>query len=205
MSEIDREFWSWFAGFWEGEGSLTKNGRVSICQKDKTPLEFIQSKLGGSLNLRQRKSNFPPHNPIWVWYVSLRRDVIKVAESMFPYLKFRQKKVLEVLEDLREKESKRPSQPRHFKMKPRAWAGEEDEFIRQHYTDMLDREMAENLQRTVESVRARRYELRILRGLKEGIRLREIKYPEYVSKRVSKLQMARRLKYPNFKWRLSDE
>lgn len=204
MSEPDREFFAWLAGFWEGEGSIFSgkyNTILSICQKEKAPLTLIKSKLGGSVYHHSRTTNFPPHNPIWRWQLTFRKDIIRVLELMYPHLKFKQDKVLGVLETIKKKERKRPSQRRQFKSKPRPWTKEEDEFVKQHHKGMLDWEIASILQRTPESIRARRHIIGVHRGLKESMKLRDIKHPEYVQARVSLLHMARRLSHPSWKWK----
>lgn len=40
---------AWAAGFYEGEGTFTKNGVCSVTQKDIWPLQFLQSNFGGEI------------------------------------------------------------------------------------------------------------------------------------------------------------
>lgn len=85
---------SWIAGFFDGEGSvsifkiLRSNGRyteykmtVSIAQKNKIPLEFIQEIYGG--NLSQDKSN-----GCWHWTRSAQQAKV-FLESIRPYLRYK--------------------------------------------------------------------------------------------------------------------
>lgn len=198
--EINREFLAWFAGFWEGEGSISRN-RLSIYQKEKTPLEIIQSKFGGNLNLRERTTSFPPRNPIWVWDICHRKKLIEVLEAVSPFLKFRQDKVSKELEELKEREEKNPSRKPPHRSKLRAWETREEEFVRSNHGKMLDWEMGSVLGRTAESVRARRYKLGLRRDFERAIKLREKKNPAYVSSRIANLQAARRQKHPNWGWK----
>ena len=59
----EETFKIWFAGFYEGEGSIvndkSNNNRLRVCvsQNDKTPLELAKNIWGGSVRLRVRKSH----------------------------------------------------------------------------------------------------------------------------------------------------
>lgn len=160
------DFLPWFAGFWEGEGSLAISGHtnhLAIAQKNKFPLELIQSKLGG---------NIYPHNcgsfSAWRWQVSLRKDIIKISRLMLPHLKFKQDMVMEKIKILEEKEKIR-SWPKLSK--PRPWTNDEDDVLRLNLNQMLDEEIGALLKRTKQSVRDRRVKLGIFRSHKTGITL----------------------------------
>lgn len=101
----DPDFWSWFAGFWEGEGSACipsryrqgergyQRARITVAQKTRVPLDYIvqQTQLG--------KISFRPPKRIkqiswndegtFLWNVDKRRDVIYVAEMLRPHVRFR--------------------------------------------------------------------------------------------------------------------
>lgn len=83
----------WFAGFYEGEGSISNDisnnmkFRVSISQNDKTPLEIGQNLWGGSIRQRTRKS--PASNKIckgyeWIMY---NKEASKFINDIEPYMK----------------------------------------------------------------------------------------------------------------------
>lgn len=127
MSEVDREFMAWMAGFWEGEGSLDTGGRISISQKDPTPLKLIHQKFGGRLTQRVRKRGFVPNNPIWEWTVTFRKDTINILEQMIPFLKFRRGDVEKKLEILKEREKRNPG--RHLKTFGHLWETFKKEYL----------------------------------------------------------------------------
>ena len=83
----------WFAGFYEGEGSISNDIsnnmrlRVNISQNDKTPLVLGQSIWGGSVRQRIRKS--PASDKIctgheWIMY---HKEALKFIDDIFPYMK----------------------------------------------------------------------------------------------------------------------
>jgi len=83
----------WFAGFYEGEGSITNDisnnmrFRVNISQNDKTPLEIGQKIWGGSIRKRIRKS--PASDKIctghdWILY---HKEATKFIDDISPYMR----------------------------------------------------------------------------------------------------------------------
>lgn len=57
-----QQFKIWFAGFYEGEGSISNDKsnnnrlKISVSQNDRTPLDKAMKVWGGSINRRERKS-----------------------------------------------------------------------------------------------------------------------------------------------------
>ncbi len=82
----------WFAGFYEGEGSISNdksnNNRLRMCvsQNDVTPLKYAQKLWGGSIRKRVRKS--PASDKICVGYEwrICHRDSLKFIEDISPYM-----------------------------------------------------------------------------------------------------------------------
>lgn len=83
----------WFAGFYEGEGSISNDisnnmrFRINISQNDKTPLEIGQLIWGGSIRERIRQS--PASDKMcrgyeWVLY---HKEACKFIDDISPYMK----------------------------------------------------------------------------------------------------------------------
>lgn len=81
----------WFAGFYEGEGSISndicsRNSiRVSISQNDRTPLDIGKEIWGGSIRTRVRKTLKGKicHGHEWVLY---KKDALKFIDDIKPYM-----------------------------------------------------------------------------------------------------------------------
>lgn len=87
----DEMFDAWFAGYYEGEGSITlakrKNGtylRLSIGSTDLDVLERVQERFGGGIT-RQRREN-PRHKPFFRWQLTRTEEVRVIAERILPLL-----------------------------------------------------------------------------------------------------------------------
>jgi len=103
----ERDFCSWLAGFWEGEGCLTrpegKNGyRIGIVQairKDRTVeygMKKIHEKFKGQLREFERK---PPRRREYIrWYLAKREDVIYFLKAIYPYCQMRKGNIENALE-----------------------------------------------------------------------------------------------------------
>lgn len=83
----------WFAGFYEGEGSISNDIsnnmrlRVNISQNDKTPLELGQQIWGGSVRKRIRKS--PASDKICTGYewTMYHKEASQFINDIEPYMK----------------------------------------------------------------------------------------------------------------------
>jgi len=111
---IDKEFLIWFAGFFDGEGCfsieyyINKKGekrprRVDLFigqsgDKGLKICEEIRSVLGGKIRINSRKEG--SWNPCYIWHISNREGVIKIAEAILPYLKVKKEEVKEKLKIL---------------------------------------------------------------------------------------------------------
>lgn len=84
---------AWFAGFYEGEGSISNDKsnnmrfRITISQNDRTPLDIGQAIWGGSIRKRVRKS--PASSKIcicheWVMYF---KEAVRFINDIEPYMK----------------------------------------------------------------------------------------------------------------------
>ena len=93
MNKFERAY---IAGFFDGEGTITvacgrktKKGRIYtlICafyNSDQEVLEWIQSKIGGTIHIRPKKS---PHHFIHrMLYCRNQRELIIWLETLYPFL-----------------------------------------------------------------------------------------------------------------------
>lgn len=93
----DEIFYAWFAGYYEGEGSIVLTRpkvhggrylRMSIGSTDEDVLMRIHKRLGGSLS-GPRTTLTPrgaPGKPIYNWQLTRTNVVRMVAEGILPYL-----------------------------------------------------------------------------------------------------------------------
>src|SRR3990167_3049801 len=93
--EVSSEDWSWFAGFFDGEGCVTfsrcgdrnPNVRLVISQIDDIPLRWIQYTFGvGKISKRNDRGSY-------TFYVSRRLEVFWVLENLLPRLKLPKRQV----------------------------------------------------------------------------------------------------------------
>ena len=90
---MNREEWAYFAGFFDGEGCISvmysskriMNPAISlrVTQVDRTPLDWIQKRLGGSVKPNYR-SDF--EEPIHIWTCSRRLLVMDILRQVYPFL-----------------------------------------------------------------------------------------------------------------------
>lgn len=97
---IQTTFWSWFAGFWEGEGCFTvqvtpkrRMCELNVTQTKLKPLTLIRDYLGGNIHTK-RHSN-PDWSQTWTWRLTRKDRILDVCQRMFPYLCFRNGEVAE--------------------------------------------------------------------------------------------------------------
>lgn len=88
----------WFAGFYEGEGSISNDisnnmrFRISISQNDRTPLDIGKSIWGGSIRKRIRKSSASDKVCTGFEWVLFHHSAVKFIEDISPYMKIPYKK-----------------------------------------------------------------------------------------------------------------
>jgi len=99
--EVNREFLAWLAGFWEGEGSAIiekRRVRVRIAQVDRAPLDLIQKTLGvGKIREDDRSGRNPKWKKVYTLDIGRKIESLEVLRLIFPFLKFRQKKIVEAI------------------------------------------------------------------------------------------------------------
>ncbi len=83
--------WSYIAGFFDGEGSLTHNGigfRITIPQTNEEVLNEIRdfTKIGNVIKLHKRKSHW---KDAWLYYISSKKDVCIFLKKIVPYLEIK--------------------------------------------------------------------------------------------------------------------
>lgn len=85
--------WVWLTGIYEGEGSLTRNGKrtghgmqLTVTMKDEDIIRRLLSISGrGSLEGPYVRSN-PNWSPMWRWAVRKRDDIFYILSGMWEYL-----------------------------------------------------------------------------------------------------------------------
>ena len=80
--------WKYIAGFFDGEGSISHNGRgyrITIPQTNLEVLEIIKDfcGFGGTISVTKRKSHWKDS---WIFYVASQREVYNFLSHIFPYL-----------------------------------------------------------------------------------------------------------------------
>jgi len=150
---LDGDFWSWFAGFWEGEGSFyVALGRteLKVSQKNEVPLQYIKAQLGlGSIYQTDRKTGGK------AWQVGRRPEVLRVIAKMLPHLRFRKNEVIKKLNFLKANPLKISSQ--------RRWKQSEIQQLIKTWTEKSDKELTKKLNRTPQGIIHKRLQLRLLR------------------------------------------
>ena len=80
--------WSYIAGFFDGEGSISPNNggfRVSIPQTSEQVFSEIRdfTKMGFILSLKKRRDHW---SDSWIYYLASKQDVCIFLENMLPHL-----------------------------------------------------------------------------------------------------------------------
>ena len=153
LDKYDRDFLNWFAGFFEGEGSIGiyrnngKNqrfyGKIAVYQANKKPLCLIQNVFGGGITKHNGGKGRLGKKVIYCWYLTKRIKLIEIIEAILPFLRFRKEQVQLILRRLREFDAKSQC---------RSWSKSEITFLRQNYGKIPVRMMVQsNLYRHPES------------------------------------------------------
>jgi intein/homing endonuclease len=90
------EEWAWFAGLFEGEGSLSrcrpKKGawRLSLRMTDKDVIQRVASMLGGAMydNRDRRKAT---HKQAWSWQEGSQSRINEIVTAIYPLMGARRK------------------------------------------------------------------------------------------------------------------
>lgn len=109
-------FYSWLAGFFEGEGCFhlnTKQARafITITQANdpnkpvKETFEQIKSIYNGSIFLR--KEYTPNRKPMYIWTITKPSDIEKFFHNILPYMKLRKKEMQNKLTKYKQLKEKR--------------------------------------------------------------------------------------------------
>ena len=88
--------WSYIAGFFDGEGSLTHNGigfRITIPQTNEEVLNEIKdfTGVGNVIKLRKREVHW---KDAWLYYIASKKDVRIFLKKMIPYLIIKKKSAI---------------------------------------------------------------------------------------------------------------
>uniref|UniRef100_A0A6H2A4D5 Putative homing endonuclease n=2 Tax=viral metagenome TaxID=1070528 RepID=A0A6H2A4D5_9ZZZZ len=100
----DNDFNSWLAGFWEGEGCISKrkNGtgyvvRISqsLCpgRNVEEMMKKIKNIFGGNIT----EMKYEKYKTSLLWSIGNRRDVLKFIDTIYLYCQFRNKQLAEAL------------------------------------------------------------------------------------------------------------
>lgn len=218
---MDRGFWPWLAGAWEGEGTFHLKERkrnpnqmqsyFSVAQSGddrKAGLDYIKAQTGVG-KVYPRHEIRPNRKPAYVWELWRRTDILRIVPKLIPYLRFRRKEVEEKLTRLKEAYEK---QRFHF------WTAVEEDFIRANWRKLTDRQIAKALKRTYKGVMAKRQKMELdkkeyqgeewtdeeIKTVKANLTLTDAKMaillnnrhsPEAIKQKRSKLSL---LKYPSW-------
>jgi len=164
--KMDEDFWSWFAGFWEGEGcahsrrntfSYTNGKRYSrarldVAQTDAKPIKYIIEQTGlGGMYIKPKQPN---RKVCYVWRLDKLRDIIPVCEQMLPHLRFRNQQVQQFLRELKEWESE---------AKWIGWTAREIAILKELYSKASHEELKKMLNRRWPSIQAKAQKLGLRR------------------------------------------
>ena len=169
MKRTDEDFWSWFAGFWEGEGSIgiyhyrnDAEGRIHIyfqvSQSNRVPIDYIATQLREFKGIRigiRKSTKQPSTSDPYVrrriktqYLLTIQRSAVvhTILNHILPYLRFRQEQVKKAISEI---------ELAMTTAKQRRWENEEDEFLRANYGKMNSKLIADALRRTVGSIHSR--------------------------------------------------
>jgi len=95
--------WSYIAGFFDGEGSVTHNGkgyRITVPQTNEDVLNKIRdfTGVGHVIKLRKREIHWKDS---WLYYIANKKDVCRFLNKAGPYLVVKQKKALLAIKHLK--------------------------------------------------------------------------------------------------------
>lgn len=92
---------AWLAGLIDGEGciSLTPSIRIVLVERDKFVLEKVIEITGaGNLNFRPLNKKNPNWNNQYCWNLYKKKDVVRVAREVLPYLVLKKREMEIMLE-----------------------------------------------------------------------------------------------------------
>lgn len=160
---VDKSFWPWLAGFWEGEGHLCIDNskypqpHLGISQKDRKPLDYIIEQIGiGSI--------CPRAGRVYTYQVQNRPDLMWLLPKLIPHLRFREAEVKRKLSLIKEA---------YKNSTHRKWTENEVHYLKENYRVKTDVEIAKCLSRTPSAVAQKRFMLNLKNmSLKSGKRLK---------------------------------
>jgi hypothetical protein len=153
---LDKAFWAWFAGFWEGEGSVVyyhdkRNGslRINIVlyQTDQRPLLYVKKMLGGNVYRHNPGKTHLSKKKIYKWQITGQGNALFILSNMLPYLKFRREEVICALNKVKE-----------VMQTSRFWKETELEALARNYGSVKVEEL--NINRTAHAIINKAYRLR---------------------------------------------
>lgn len=136
---MDTDFWSWFAGFWEGEGTIGvyKGRQVEICavQRVRSPLDYIEENVGlGTVVPEYDREG----ELMWRWRVRSRPQILEVGRKLLPCLRFRTQEMKVALAKIQKMEDER-----HWN----DWTDDELTFLKNNYDKIPPKDIVTHLPR----------------------------------------------------------
>ena len=104
--EWTKEEVAWFAGLFEGEGSLSRNRpnpnsswRMSLKMADRDIISRIKEIFGGKMYDEPHHHINPNHKDLFLWQLSTQKEISDIVIAIYPFMgKRRQAKMDEFLE-----------------------------------------------------------------------------------------------------------
>lgn len=113
--------WSYIAGFFDGEGSITHNGkgyRITITQTNLQVLQGIRqfTKIGNVIALARRQPHWKDN---WAYYIAKQADVYRFLKGVTPHLIVKQnltQRTLRALPELLARQKERAKRAKWHKI-----------------------------------------------------------------------------------------
>jgi hypothetical protein len=160
----DREIRAYLAGFFDGEGCITRSHSapaLTISNSAVEPIRAFKDYFGfGSISVKK----FPPEKGYldsYRWDVSGRYNVKKVLNALEPYLIVKKNKAIETLEWI-------SNAPYTLRSAGCNWTAEEEEILKAKYYSASKEELMSSLPR-------RSWDAIIVKGKKMGLRRKATK------------------------------
>ncbi len=163
----DEQFFSWLAGFWEGEGSLVfypvneEKGWMTVSfslnQKERHILDAINHRLKmGKVHscvskFRTSKRSFKPNTVIHRLMINGFKDTLYIIEKLLPHLTFRKNEVQEKLEKIK---------AYYKKSRHRSWNDSELKILKESLSLPIRKQMSLLPDRTFQAIKNMRRKIR---------------------------------------------
>lgn len=167
----ERDFLIWFAGFWEGEGSVIFNNtsnknrgiiQFTVCQNEFDVIDLVVKKFGiGHVYERkvgELKTGFERRSSTWIYQTSGASTCLPILKAISPFLRVK-KRIEKVKLAIAFCE-------KFIITSPFYWSNEQDKFLSEKFSDLSDEQLAKELNKTLASIKRRRQNLNLIREFK---------------------------------------